>query len=400
MAKKIGYIRARYPEKRNIIGRAAGDNEYVQLGKWHNRRLMLSRGCDIILGKLLHRQFSVRWNLHAVYRPLVRPGADILHTFNAVCDSDTPWVCTFETAVPRTEQTVTRQWMNGSQKADRFTKKTFRLLAKDSCKALISLSESSRQIQLELMEAYDIADRDIIAEKIVVLPPPQERLITDSQIEEKYRTVNDCVEFIFVGGDFFRKGGAQIIDSLSRLAGDGRRFHLTLISTLNYGDYASHTSAEDMQRYREIIDSADWITYYDRLPNPQVLELCKKAHVGLLPTLADTYGYSVLEMQACGCPVVTTDVRALPEMNNEQCGYICTVPKHRSTEAKFDTEKDLEMLKKSISDGLDSIFTQILAKPSQLTAKAFHAAARIDAEHSPEQYAQRLTEIYDRALGE
>ena len=41
--------------------------------------------------------------------------------------------------------------------------------------------------------------------------------------------------------------------------------------------------------------------------------------VGLLPTWAESYGYSVLEMQACGLPVVTTNIRALPETN--VCGW-------------------------------------------------------------------------------
>lgn len=43
----------------------------------------------------------------------------------------------------------------------------------------------------------------------------------------------------------------------------------------------------------------------------------KKAHVCLLPTWMDTFAYSVLEAQACGTPVISTSLRALTEINNE-----------------------------------------------------------------------------------
>lgn len=52
----------------------------------------------------------------------------------------------------------------------------------------------------------------------------------------------------------------------------------------------------------------------------------KKSDVGLLPTWADTYGYSVLEFQACGCPVISSNTRGLPEINNNEAGWIINMP--------------------------------------------------------------------------
>ena len=132
----------------------------------------------------------------------------------------------------------------------------------------------------------------------------------------------------------------------------------------------SCSTYEDMLRYKQILTSADRITYYESLPNSEVLELCKKAHIGLLPTMADTYGYSVLEMQSCGCAVISTDIRALPEMNNEECGYIVSVPKAPSTEAVYGTPQQLSQLKQSIADGLYSAFSEILNNPEAVKAKA------------------------------
>lgn len=395
MAKKIGYIRARYPEIRNIINKAAGNTEYVRIAKFHNNLLILSRAREILTGRLLHRQIPLNWDRHAVYKTVLSPKVDVIHTFNAVCDTDVPWVSTFETAIPRTNQTCSKAWQFAPQKADKFNKKAFALLKKDSCKAIIAISEANKNIQLQIMEAFDVEGREEISKKIKVLHPPQPVLINSEEFEDKFRTVEECIEIIFVGGKFFRKGGAEIVDSLMKATGHKQKFHLTVISTLDYGDDVSCSTYEDMIRYKNILTSEDWITYYERLPNPEVLELCKKAHIGLLPTMADTYGYSVLEMQACGCAVISTDVRALPEMNNEKCGYIVNVPKAPSTEALYGTKEELAQLKQAIADGLDSAFSEILSNPEKIKSKAEAAIEKIEKDHSPERYGQKLAEIYN-----
>lgn len=111
--------------------------------------------------------------------------------------------------------------------------------------------------------------------------------------------------------------------------------------------------------------------------------------------MADTYGYSVLEMQSCGCPVISTDIRALPEMNNEKCGYLINVPKAPSTEALYGTDEELAQLKQAIFDGLYSAFSEILDNPEKLREKSEASIEKIKNDHSPEKYGQRLAEIYN-----
>ena len=395
MAKRVGYIRARYPEIRNIINKAAGNPQYVQIAKFHNSLLMLSRAREILTGRLLRRQIPLNWDRHAIYKTVISPNVDVIHTFNAVCDTDVPWVSTFETAIPRTNQTCDKAWQFTPQTADKFNKKAFELLRKDNCKAVIAISEANKNIQLQIMEAFNIEGREEIAKKIKVLHPPQPVLINTEEFENKFRNIKDCIEIIFIGGKFFRKGGAETVDSLMKLASHNQKFHLTVISSLDYGDDVSCSTYEDMIRYKEILTSTDWITYYERLPNSEVLELCKKAHIGLLPTMADTYGYSVLEMQSCGCAVISTDIRALPEMNNKDCGYVVSVPKASSSEALYGTPQEVAQLKQAIAEGLCSAFSEILDNPESIKAKAEASVEKIKKDHSPERYGQKLAEIYD-----
>lgn len=391
--RSVGYLRDRYPEKRNIINRGGNMNEYVHIGKLRYAVLMSYRAVEILIGKVIRRTVKMNNDAHAIYKSFKNAKVDVIHTFNTVCDTDIPWVSTFETMIPRTNILCGREWETGGVDADKVTKRGFRLLANDSCKALIALSEANKNIQLRIMETLDIKNKEKIAKKIVVIHPPQKVLITKEEVEEKFKRIDECVEFIFIGGLFFRKGGAQILDAMEKMVSSGMKLHLTVVSSLADDGFTKITRSEK-ERYEKMIAESDWITHFPSLPNEKVLELSKKAHVGLLPSMADTYGYSVLEMMASGCTVITTDIRAMPEINNDECGYMIRVPKHPSTEAKYDTEKDLEILKNTVYEQLCEYFSQIRDDTSSVKMKAEASVEKIKRDHDPEKYARLLDEIY------
>ncbi|MFH4294310.1 glycosyltransferase, partial [Acinetobacter baumannii] len=79
------------------------------------------------------------------------------------------------------------------------------------------------------------------------------------------------------------------------------------------------------------------IKIYSNVDNNKVIEMIREHHIGLFPTWADTFGYSVLEFQACGCPVISTDVRALSEINNNDIGWLINVDKNKYGEIVVDS---------------------------------------------------------------
>jgi len=171
-----------------------------------------------------------------------------------------------------------------------------------------------------------------------------------------------------------------------------------VVSSLRLEPYAAQETEEDLTWARQIIASKPkWLEYYEELPNSEVLNLLKNADVGLLPTWADTYGLSVLEAQACGCPVITTDVRALPEINNNRVGWLIRVPKDELGEAFYATGEDRQRLSQEIQNGLESIIRSIVAEPVMIALKGQAALERIRTEHNPETYAERLRQIYQAA---
>lgn len=397
MNLKIGYLRNRYPEIRNIINRAGQENQYVQIGRVRQFLLDVYRAVEIISHRLLKSKVQMNCDRHMVYKQVFASDIDVIHTFNTVCDVSVPWVSTFETMIPRTNCLCCRDWEVGTLVPDEITLYGFELCASEYCKTLIALSESSKIMQTLIMEALKIPKREVIAEKIKVLPPPQPVLISPDELDKKFQNIHSCIEFLFIGGLFYRKGGAQILDAMQEMVSNGMKLHLTIVSSL-VDDGFIKISADEKQRYQRMISECDWITHYPKLPNAEVLELCKKAHVGMLPSMADTYGYAILEMQAGGCPVITTDIRAMPEINNNECGYIIPVPKYPSTEAIYDSPESLETLKKIIYQGMCRILEEIQNNPCAVEKKSEAVLSRLRRDHSPEKYACELSQIYQNAI--
>lgn len=206
------------------------------------------------------------------------------------------------------------------------------------------------------------------------------------------------LRFIFVGRDFFHKGGKESLNAILKV----RREHpieLILIGDFNRHDYLTCDLCDDPLDVEKLInENQDWITYYPSLENAKVLELMKTCHVGLLPTRADTYGYSVLEMQACGLPVITTDVRALPEINNEECGWLIHVPKNAYGEAFYAMPEEIVALSQTIESQLEVIVKAICENSQQIREKAIASLKRIKEMHSPERYAEMLMQVYEMSL--
>jgi glycosyltransferase involved in cell wall biosynthesis len=151
-----------------------------------------------------------------------------------------------------------------------------------------------------------------------------------------------------------------------------------------------------VERFRE---NADWITHYPWLTNQEVLEEIRHSDVGLLPSFAETYGYSVLEFQASGRPVITTDVRAFPEINNDNCGWLIPVRKQEiGGEAFYGSLEERLRLSSDIERGLRAVLDEIIGNPEVVLTKGVRSLMRVQAEHNPVCYGKRIETVYKETL--
>ena len=298
--------------------------------------------------------------------------------FNTIRIDGGPFLVFFETTLPRV------------------SKKRFLLvfleqcaLRSPKCLGLIAISECAKFLQLAHHGCH---------KEIIVLHPPQKTLIAEAN-DRRWSEIG-TVRFCFVGRDFARKGGIEMLRAFDKL--NQKNWHLTIVSSLSIDDYATQYTKEEQQMLKqevlEILDRrTDQIDWHESLPNKKVLRIMKTSHVGLLPTWHDTYGYSVLEFQASGCPVISTDIRALPEINNHTCGWV--IPIGERFDARISTLKSKKQRKafsNDLTDSLKTLFEEILDSPRvQLQEKAEKALARIRAEHDPEKHKLALIKILE-----
>lgn len=371
-----GYLDSDYAEKRLIINKIE-DISYTSIPK--ETLDFFDKNSEYEDQPEIFRQLS-----EACYAPdRYTPEVGLIHTFNTVCRTDKPWCASFETSMPR--------MLCRTEYEKEYYLQLVDYMKKPNCKALYALCKNAYEIQEASLAAASVSakDIDLLMQKTKVLHPPQEILITEEEFEKKHDTGK--IHFIFVGAFFFLKGGREIIQVLSEF--DGKYdFDLTLISSLLYDDFFTKTSYEEMLKYQRLIRECKWITYYEHLPNKKVLEKCREATVGLLPSVAETYGYSVLEMQAAGCPVITTNVRAFPETNGENCGWICRLPVDGLGVC---TEQDTKIWSELLKDELRNCFLEIFRHPEHIKIKGRNAMEKIKKMHDPHMYQTELRKALD-----
>ena len=331
-----------------------------------------------LTGRINHLMLNLHWYPGA-------GGCDLLHLLNGIHLGRQPWITTFETFLPR--------WgAYGYGHIEAGLKR----LAGDSCRGIIALSKAAVNIQEQYLDDYP-AYRTAILDKITIVAPPQDLQIEDYSAKE---LDSKRVDFTLVGADFFRKGGLEILRAADRLLNKGLPLRLNIVSRLQFGDYASQTGPEALAEARALI--AKWptaILHHEKLPNAEVLALFRRTHIGLLPTWGDTYGFSVLEAQSAGCPVITTDLRALPEINGADRGWLIPVEKDSWRNARLETAAQRKAYSTNLTDQLERIMTEIIANPEQITIRGKAALNYIRQNHHPQKIAQQISTIYDNILG-
>lgn len=367
---RVGVTGSGYAEHRNIIDLP-----------FRNVRVGRHRDLIQVLDHIYFRATnSLTPVLHGRHMHLGLCNYDVLHFFNKTSLSNTPWVSTFENHIPRL--------------TTRHRGLTERLLH-PKCIGLISMSERAL-LQQEAWLAPFPDLRDAIMARTTVMHPAQKALVGDDHVKPN---IQDGVRCLMVGHDLFRKGGLPMLRAFDRVLQRGGPFHLTIVSRMHIGDYVSQATSADLQEAMAIIGRhPERITLHSTLPNAEVLRAFREAHVALLTTFDDTYGYSVLEGQAHACATITTDVCALPEINDEACGWMITLPQNERKEATWRTQQGRAVLNRAIEEQLEAILDEIAADPGRAIKKGLAGLARIRRDHDPQQKADTLEALYRSGL--
>jgi glycosyltransferase involved in cell wall biosynthesis len=383
-----------YPYRRNIVG-ILDEVDYKKVKDGYSLLNIAAQR----LNRLAKREMIFTFDLNNQFQDFNLNKVDILHFFNGISYGKTPWVSTFETILPRFKEALALQrelnvnLARDTRSGEWKTRKALDVMAGNSCKRLIALSECNLLMQRNLLKNYS-EYKETIESKLVVMHPPQELLV--SHFSDKGIDLEGKIKFMFVGASFFRKGGMEIIETFKELRDKNNYdIELTLVSSLRIDNYATGEGLEDIKRAAQFIsENSNWIKHIPHLPNKEVLSMMKQTHIGLLPTYADSYGYSVLEFQSVGCPVITTNVRALPEINNNEKGWLIEVPKDQLGEAIYTTTENKQSISSAIRAGLEKAVNEIFADRKIIAQKSEKAITGLMERHSISDYAARMQNIY------
>ena len=365
--KTIGTNALSYPEIRNFAGYKY---QYFRFKKAIDFYKFLSFFLFRIKGKINRKWLNsfMDWGLNR---------CNLYHFFNVIHLGNHPFITTYETVLPR--------WNDSPNEF----KKGLEIIAKNNCIQLIAISTSASIRQVNIIKAYRPDLLNVIMQKNRVLLPPQINFI--NTIEEK-KAIGNTIVFTMVGADFFRKGGQAIMAVFEQLFNENKPVHLNIVSTLNYGDYASKTNKQDFEKVVQCIGKfTNHITHFKSMSNEAVKKLLLNTDVALLPSIAETFGYFILEAQAAGCPVITTDIRAMPEINNQETGWLINIKTDQRDDAELNNPNELIQ---KIEDQLYAIILEILNNPSIVRKKGSAALANIIENHDPKKHQLILESIY------
>lgn len=376
--KTVGVKAMTYPELRNFCG--------LNVPGYQFKKVLDFYKFPAYLYYKLRGKTHPRWlNL---FRDFNLGGYDVLHFFNAVSTGKKPWICTFEYYLPRGAHKI-----GDVESENKYIEFALSRINSTSCIQLIAISQFAYNSQLKYLKEFGKFEQNIES-KMRVIHPPQKLIITD--ISEK--PVNKSLEFVMVGADFFRKGGLEVLHVFDKLLSAKKEVRLKIISKMQVGDYASNSNPNDLTEALAIIAKHKEITHYEFIENSEVLKIMLNADIVLLPSYEETYGYTVLEAQANGCPVITTNGTAFNEINNNEVGWVIEVELDEDGRSVPRSENAKILFREKVESGLNEIIENCLIHPEIVKVKGQNAINRIREMHNPEQVGNILAEIYNSAI--
>jgi len=234
-----------------------------------------------------------------VFNPYPPRRFDLIHAFNRIPISTLPFVIGFESHLPRAAGTDANVIMRMQLDA----------LAHDRCRRIVAISEAARKLFRKAHQGWRHFDR--LERKLTVRYPNFPVPETEDRLAGQPVA---AIRLVFVGNHFGRKGGCVAVKIAELALKRGLPVQVDIVSMLECGGgiWTDPPDREFFRPYLALLDLPN-VTHHRQLPNAAILDLLRSAHLSILTTFSDTFGYSAIESMANFAPVIATDQGALPE---------------------------------------------------------------------------------------
>ncbi|MDG6998397.1 MAG: glycosyltransferase family 4 protein [Nitrososphaerota archaeon] len=182
---------------------------------------------------------------------------------------------------------------------------------------------------------------------------------------EELRVPPEWDFFLHVGGNSFYKNKLGVIGIFDRLLRDGRYAHYRLVM-------AGRGLLREIQKEAQTLGISGKIVEVNNPTNEQLRALYSSARGLIFPSLYEGFGWPIIEAQACGCPVFTSNRNPMIEIGGGGAVYV--------------DPNDSAGAARVIADALGR--TDGMVHLGYGNAKKFSASAMVD----------RYLELYDKIL--
>lgn len=318
---------------------------------------------------------------------------DIIHAFNFVPIGIKPFIVSFEGELPRV--------MGDDDAALRARRFLRRCYFSSRCRGLFPISQFALKLLRNYARDWPEIQEDRFQPTVVYPNIPLRG-------SPKNRNPEGLV-LTFVGAHWARKGGAVCARLSAFLTRRGISHQMHIVSSLQYGSTIYTDSQASFYQPDIALLQADPIMVHGGLQNQRVLDLMQNSDFLLLPTLDDSFGFSLLEAMAAGTPCIATNICAIPEIIDDGIdGLLIDMPvddmgrwnnvyantPERQTEGYQDMLDDLfTTMARDIADRLERVLDE-----GGYESLSHGAMDKIRTRFSADAAARQWHDIYTKAL--
>ena len=197
-------------------------------------------------------------------------------------------------------------------------------------------------------------------------PLPPERV---QALRRKYGVKPETFCLLSVGSDHPRKNLPNLIESLAILQQQGLPFELLKVGT----DFT-----DEQKQTIERLQLQGVVRYVGRPERSSLIDLYNAADVLVFPSLFEGFGLPLLEAMACGTPVITSNVSAMPEVVGDDGLLVDPNSPESIAAAIIELYNDPILQTKLIERGLARVKLFTWQNTAARIAKIYEEIARIE----------------------